>query len=424
MSSTPSRSRFGGNPPAAAASSDNRVHSSQRGVGRQSGTREIQVRQAPIAARIGPGPGSQRQVEGSDLRAARIDLQAEQVVPPHGVDRVARCEPFLVNPQADQQIEALDQEVAAAAAGIEHAEVGRRAGPSLEAPGRRPPRPRRLPRFVSVPRLTHESQVREVVAPVRFQAHGLPQLLLARGGRGEFRWRGQDPARTPRADGVVQQEQHHVALGEELRHGGQLVGPDLHAALVDHVLPLRLPELIGPAQGVARGEDVGRQRLDQPLQFLPRLRRQPDGERRVVAPEDPRQHQLGEAAGQHPAVLPLLMRQLLAVRQRHGDSGFGFDEELVLRQEAGEQHPVPVLVGRLVGEAVDLLLAGLRVAPIPELTSVRPQASPQVQFRGGHRRVRARIAHREDAERVAGAGFTHAPRRLDGRGEPVAQVSG
>ena len=325
MSSTPSKSRFGGRPPASAASSDNRVHSSRGGVGRQSGTGEIQVREPSITARTRPGPGGQRRIERGDLRAARIDLQTEQVVPQHGVDRVTRCEVVLLHAQTNQQVEALDQEVTTAAARIEDAQVGRHARPALEAAGGRPPGPRRLLCFVSIPRLPHESQVGEVATAVRFQAHRFAQFLLARRGRGQLGPRRQNPARTPSANGVVQQKQHHVALGEELRHRRQLVGPD---------------------------------------------------------------------------------------------------QEMVLRQEAGEQHPVPVLVGHLVDQAVDGLHAGIRIVPVSELAPVRSQAPPQVLIRRRHRQVRASVADREHAEHVAGAGLARAPRGLDGRGEPVAKVGG
>ena len=45
-------------------------------------------------------------------------------------------------------------------------------------------------------------------------------------------------------------------FSEQLRDGGQLVGADLVARLVDLLLALGLPELIHPAQAIIRGEDV------------------------------------------------------------------------------------------------------------------------------------------------------------------------
>ena len=61
----------------------------------------------------------------------------------------------------------------------------------------------------------------------------------------------------PRAQRVVQEEVHHVILGEQLRDGRQFIRADLVAGGVDLLLPLRLPELIGPTQGVTGGEAVG-----------------------------------------------------------------------------------------------------------------------------------------------------------------------
>ena len=121
------------------------------------------------------------------------------------------------------------------------------------------------------------------------------------------------------------------------------------------------------------------------------------------------------------ALRPHTVATVIGLRQRHGDAGFGFDEKLLLRQEAGEQHPVPVLVGHFVGEAVDRLSAGYRIAPVPELAPVRPQTSPQVLLRRGHRRVGAGVTDREHAERVACAGFARPPRRLHRLRELIAK---
>lgn len=44
--------------------------------------------------------------------------------------------------------------------------------------------------------------------------------------------------RPPRAEGVVEQELHHVVFGEELGHGADGGGADLVPALVDSFLLL------------------------------------------------------------------------------------------------------------------------------------------------------------------------------------------
>ena len=222
----------------------------------------------------------------------------------------------------------------------------------------------------------------------------------------------------------MQQEQHHVALGEELGHRRQLVGADLDAALVDSLLPLGLPELVGPAQRVARQENRPRQRLEQPLQLLPGLGRQGDGEGGVVAAEDAGQHPLREAPGHGPAILSPLAGQLLAIGQRDGDAFFGLDQQVVLGQEAGEQHAVPVLVGDLVGEALDLLHAGRRVEAVAELTPVRAEPPPQVLLVRRQRRVRPSIADGQHPQGAEGAGLAGPAGRLDCRRELVAKFAG
>ena len=60
----------------------------------------------------------------------------------------------------------------------------------------------------------------------------------------------------PGAERVVQQEEHHIMLGEQLRDSGQLVGADLVARFIDLLLMLGLPELIDPAQAIISSEDV------------------------------------------------------------------------------------------------------------------------------------------------------------------------
>ena len=56
-------------------------------------------------------------------------------------------------------------------------------------------------------------------------------------------------------------------------------------------------------------------------------------------------------------------------------------EQVVLRQEAGEQHPVPVFVGKLLGELVDLLGVSLLVSPIPGLLATGAESGAK-QFVG------------------------------------------
>ena len=145
-------------------------------------------------------------------------------------------------------------------------------------------------------------------------------------------------------------------LGEQLRDGGQGLARDLVAGGVDLIFALRLPELIDPPQAVLGGEDLDRQLGDQLLQRPLVLRREADLEHGIVGPENLRQHPGRVTCRQRPAVRrTLVRRQLIALRQRDRHPFLLVNEQMVLGQEPGEQHPVPVLVGALVDQPVDRL---------------------------------------------------------------------
>ena len=160
----------------------------------------------------------------------------------------------------------------------------------------------------------------------------------------------------PGPQGVVEQELHHVVLGEELGDGGQLPGADLDAGLVDLVFALGLPELVGPAQGVVGAEGLGGQFVEQAAELDLVVGGQAQVQHRVVLAEDAGEGLGGEAAGQVEAVAGAqLGGQLVAFGQGHGDAavlGAGV-QQVVVGQEAGEEQPVPVLVGGGLGELVD-----------------------------------------------------------------------
>jgi len=94
------------------------------------------------------------------------------------------------------------------------------------------------------------------------------------------------PPYPPSAERVLQQEVHHVGLGEELRDGADAVAADLLLALVDLVLPLRLPVLVDPAQGVTRGKDLRGQATHQALQPLLVFGSKRHTQQRVIRAED------------------------------------------------------------------------------------------------------------------------------------------
>ena len=161
----------------------------------------------------------------------------------HRVDGRRLRQPFLRHAERDEDRQREDEEVPRPHAGIEHGDVLRRLRPAFErAGGRTPGAFRPVLRLVS-----DEAQIGPVdIADLA----GGAQRSLVRRRRREARVAGKHLAGPPGAERVVQQEEDHVVLGEELRDGRQLVGADLHLGLVDLVLLVRLPELVDPAEAV------------------------------------------------------------------------------------------------------------------------------------------------------------------------------
>ena len=157
----------------------------------------------------------------------------------------------------------------------------------------------------------------------------------------------------------MEQELHHVRLGEELRHRRDLVRADLDLGAVDLILLLALPELVDPPQRVGGGEDRLRQRRQQLLQLEHVLGREGDLEQRVVGPEDLRQHPLGAAGGEDPHIHAVFLGQFLGLGQADGHVLLRLDQQTVLGQEPGEEHPMPVFVGALAGQVVNLVVLAL-----------------------------------------------------------------
>ena len=145
---------------------------------------------------------------------------------------------------------------------------------------------------------------------------------------------------------------------------GQLVRPDLHLRAVDLVLLPRLPELVHPAKGIARCEDLGRKPFDQFFKPHAMLARKPNSGHRVVRPEHLRQHPLGETRSQGPAIHSLALGKFLALVERDGHCQLRLDQQVVLRQETGEQHGVPLFVGALLRQVIDPMRAGPSIHPV------------------------------------------------------------
>ena len=233
---------------------------------------------------------------------------------------------------------------------------------------------------------------------------------------------GEDLAGPPRAERVIEQEVHHVVLGEQLRDGRQLIGADLVLRLVDRFLLVGLPELIDPAEAVGGDKHLARQLVQHVLQLRARLRRERDFEHRVTLAENLGQHLLREAAGERQPVLALLAGEFAALVHCHRLPRLGLDQEIVLREIAGEEHPVPVLVGDLALQPGDGLRAPLRITGVTELLTVRAQPVAQTALRRVlHAAPRLMVSDRELFERLDGARLRDTARPLHGIFEVLAK---
>jgi hypothetical protein len=289
-------------------------------------------------------PGGEGQGEGGDLGAARVQLQAKQIVAQHRLGGRGRAQPLFFHAHAPQQLEGGHQEVARAAAGIDHGHLGGALRPAGERAGGGGfaltpcPSPMRgegsetLPLSLGWERgLGGEGHPAQVLKLLYQRAGG-----VARG--------------PPGAERVVQQELHHVVLGEELGHRGEVGAANLAPAAINLIFLLCLPELVGPAQAVVRGKDRHRQAGEDALQALQIFGGQAHLGGRRAGVEDPGQHARGEASGDLPGVAVAgLQRQVGAVLQAHRRAG-GVHQQLILGQEAGEEHAVPLLVGDLLDQ--------------------------------------------------------------------------
>ncbi len=124
-----------------------------------------------------------------------------------------------------EHLEGGDQEVPRAAAGVHHGDLGDAARAS----------PRSVP-AAGVP----SSSKRRYSHSVR---SGLSGWRAAHQAPSEFSSR----------------KRHHVVLGEELGHRGEVGAADLALGGVDLLLLLGLPELVDPAEGVVGGEELRRE---------------------------------------------------------------------------------------------------------------------------------------------------------------------
>ena len=227
------------------------------------------------------------------------------------------------------------------------------------------------------------------------------------------------PARPPGAERVLQQEPDHVVLGEELGHRRQVGAADLVAALVDLVLALALPELVDPAQGIVGGEQRGRQALEDGLEPAAVLGREGDPVGGVVGPEDAGQHRRGVPGGEDPGVaLALLGRELPDVGDRDRRA-LGVEQQVVLGEEPGEQHPVPLLVRDLLDEQWD----AQRPDPAAQGLGALAERGAQAAQLGRQAGRGLGVLDAETGEGGSGRRLGQRPRTRSGAGDRLVEVA-
>ncbi len=108
-----------------------------------------------------------------------------------------------------------------------------------------------------------------------------------------------------------------------------------------------------------------------------------DREDRIVGTEESREHSRGPSGSEapHPDWRLLRGSQLTHFVERDGHS-LGMQKEVVLREEPGEEHSVPLLVSALGYEVLDLLTA-VAAHLVAEMTTACPKNLPQMALFGG-----------------------------------------
>ncbi len=188
---------------------------------------EVKRGQRAVAAGF---PGREGQCERGDLGAARVQLQAVDVIADGHLGSGARVQLLFFHAHASQHLKRGDQEVARAAARVDHGHLGGMRGPAGEcACGRC-----------------------AVVAEAQIAKRLNQRTIRMAGG-------------PPRTERVFEQELDHIVLGEQLGHRRDVGATDLAPALVHSVFALCLPELVNPAERVIGSKNLRRQIDDNPL---------------------------------------------------------------------------------------------------------------------------------------------------------------
>src|SRR5260221_13375238 len=90
------------------------------------------------------------------------------------------------------------------------------------------------------------------------------------------------------------------------------------------------------------------------------------------------------------------------------------DEEIVLQEKPGEEEPMPLVVGKLLDEVLDLVSTrpGLALA-IAHLFGLGTEFAPEIALRLIHMSVGIRLVHSESFERLACGAFSDLTSLLD-----------
>ena len=164
---------------------------------------------------------------------------------------------------------------------------------------------------------------------------------------------------------------------------------------------------------VVGGEHLGRQPVEDLLERVAALRREPQPHARIVEPEDARQDLGGEPGRHRPAVgLAQLGGQLLALGQRDRRPVLRVEQQVVLGQEPGEQQPVPLLVRALGDEQLPIAA---------ELAPLRPQPIAQRRLLGVEVLRPAVGEHAQPLDRSTRRALRRAPRRQHRRLQLLAK---
>ena len=225
---------------------------------------------------------------------------------------------------------------------------------------------------------------------------------------------------------IVQQEVHHVVLGEQLGHRRDLRRADLLPTGVHLVLALRLPELVGPTKAVVGGEDLGGQLVQQGPQGHLVVGGEAQLQHGIIAAEHTGEDLARKAAGQLEAVAGAqFWSQLIAIGQGHRHVAVGGigAQQIVLGEEAREEQAVPMLVGGIGHQMLQPLVA-IGIALISCSTPPGAKSVAQQALLHAHVGAVFALVHGEVLQGGAHGLFGLLPRMERGAGKEVAEVFG